>query len=30
LADVNVVRIGTTRQKLEDYFLQLTGGAPHA
>ncbi|MGM0903572.1 MAG: ABC transporter ATP-binding protein [Bacillota bacterium] len=26
LADVNVSRIGTTRQKLEDYFLQLTGG----
>jgi ABC-2 type transport system ATP-binding protein len=30
LADVNVSRIGTTRQKLENYFLQLTGGAPHA
>jgi len=30
LADVNVLRIGTSRQKLEDYFLQLTGGNPHA
>jgi ABC-2 type transport system ATP-binding protein len=30
LADVNVSRIGTTRQKLEDYFLQLTGGTPRA
>ena len=30
LADVNISRIGTTRQKLEDYFLQLTGGKPHA
>ena len=30
LADVNVSRIGTTRQKLEDYFLQLTGGNNHA
>ncbi len=30
LADVNVSRIGTTRQKLEDYFLQLTGGNSHA
>jgi ABC-2 type transport system ATP-binding protein len=30
LADVNVSRIGTTRQKLEDYFLQLTGGTTHA
>ena len=30
LADVNVSRIGTTRQKLEDYFLQLTGGNTHA
>ncbi|MGG6310530.1 ATP-binding cassette domain-containing protein [Paenibacillus macerans] len=29
-ANVNVSRIGTTRQKLEDYFLQLTGGTPHA
>ena len=29
LADVNVSRIGTTRQKLEDYFLQLTGGNNH-
>lgn len=29
LADVNVSRIGTTRQKLEDYFLQLTGGNAH-
>ncbi|AOV08903.1 ATP-binding cassette domain-containing protein [Sporosarcina ureilytica] len=29
-ADVKVSRIGTTRQKLEDYFLQLTGGAPNA
>jgi ABC-2 type transport system ATP-binding protein len=30
LADVNVSRIGTTRQKLEDYFLQLTGGNTRA
>ncbi|MFD1777503.1 ATP-binding cassette domain-containing protein [Fredinandcohnia salidurans] len=30
LADVDVSRIGTTRQKLEDYFLQLTGGNTHA
>lgn len=30
LANVNVSRIGTTRQKLEDYFLQLTGGTRHA
>jgi len=30
LADVSVSRIGTTRQKLEDYFLQLTGGTPRA
>ncbi|MER2090309.1 MAG: ATP-binding cassette domain-containing protein [Sporosarcina sp.] len=30
LAEVNVSRIGTSRQKLEDYFLQLTGGIPHA
>jgi ABC-2 type transport system ATP-binding protein len=30
LANVNVSRIGTTRQKLEDYFLQLTGGTPRA
>lgn len=30
LADVSVSRIGTTRQKLEDYFLQLTGGTKHA
>lgn len=30
LADVNVSRIGTTRQKLEDYFLQLTGGSSDA
>lgn len=30
LADVRVLRIGTTRQKLEDYFLQLTGGNLHA
>ncbi|SET60664.1 ABC-2 type transport system ATP-binding protein [Salinibacillus kushneri] len=30
LADVNVLRIGTTRQKLEEYFLQLTGGNTHA
>lgn len=30
LANINVLRIGTTRQKLEDYFLQLTGGLPHA
>jgi ABC-2 type transport system ATP-binding protein len=30
LADVHVSRIGTTRQKLEDYFLQLTGGSTHA
>ncbi|SDX30307.1 ATP-binding cassette domain-containing protein [Paenibacillus sp. PDC88] len=25
-AEVNVLRIGASRQKLEDYFLQLTGG----
>ena len=30
LANVKVSRIGATRQKLEDYFLQLTGGTPHA
>jgi ABC-2 type transport system ATP-binding protein len=30
LANVNVSRIGTSRQKLEDYFLQLTGGKHHA
>lgn len=30
LADVNVSRIGTTRQKLEEYFLQLTGGNKNA
>ncbi|MDS9472353.1 ATP-binding cassette domain-containing protein [Sporosarcina pasteurii] len=30
LAGVKVSRIGTTRQRLEDYFLQLTGGATHA
>lgn len=30
LANVNVSRIGTTRQKLEEYFLQLTGGTIHA
>ncbi|WP_449540336.1 ATP-binding cassette domain-containing protein [Ferdinandcohnia sp. Marseille-Q9671] len=30
LENVNVLRIGTTRQKLEDYFLQLTGGTTHA
>lgn len=30
LANVNVSRIGTTRQKLEDYFLQLTGGNTYA
>ncbi|WP_336822754.1 ATP-binding cassette domain-containing protein [Sporosarcina sp. USHLN248] len=30
LSDVNVLRIGTSRQKSEDYFLQLTGGNPHA
>ncbi|MCK8486624.1 ATP-binding cassette domain-containing protein [Paenibacillus sp. MBLB2552] len=30
LADVDVTRIGATRQKLEDYFLQLTGGTTHA
>jgi len=30
LADVNVLRIGTTRQKLEDFFLQLTGGTHRA
>lgn len=30
LANIDVLRIGTTRQKLEDYFLQLTGGLPHA
>ncbi|MFI8496735.1 ATP-binding cassette domain-containing protein [Peribacillus butanolivorans] len=29
LAGVNVLRIGTTRQKLENYFLQLTGGNTH-
>ncbi|WP_010095466.1 ABC transporter ATP-binding protein [Ornithinibacillus scapharcae] len=29
-ADVDVLRIGTTRQKLEDYFLNLTGGKTHA
>ncbi|MCM3711862.1 ABC transporter ATP-binding protein [Sporosarcina luteola] len=28
--DVDVSRIGTSRQKLEDYFLQVTGGIPHA
>lgn len=30
LANVDVTRIGATRQKLEDYFLQLTGGTTHA
>ena len=30
LANVSVSRIGTTRQKLEDYFLQLTGGIHRA
>ncbi|QUW21945.1 ATP-binding cassette domain-containing protein [Sporosarcina sp. Marseille-Q4063] len=30
LANVRVSRIGTTRQKLEDYFLHLTGGKPNA
>jgi ABC-2 type transport system ATP-binding protein len=30
LANVNISRIGTTRQKLEEYFLQLTGGNTHA
>jgi len=30
LAGVNVSRIGTTRQKLEEYFLQLTGGNSRA
>jgi ABC-2 type transport system ATP-binding protein len=30
LANVNVSRIGTTRQKLEEYFLQLTGGTRNA
>jgi len=30
LANVKISRIGTTRQKLEDYFLQLTGGKPNA
>lgn len=30
LANINVLRIGTTRQKLEEYFLQLTGGRSHA
>jgi len=30
LADVNVSRIGATRQRLEDFFLQLTGGTSHA
>ncbi|MHA6481752.1 ATP-binding cassette domain-containing protein [Paenibacillus sp. strain BS8-2] len=29
LANVGVIRIGATRQKLEDYFLQLTGGGNH-
>lgn len=29
LAGVNVSRIGATRQKLEDYFLQITGGKNH-
>lgn len=29
-ANVEVSRIGTTRQKLEDYFLQLTGGQKNA
>jgi ABC-2 type transport system ATP-binding protein len=29
LANLDVSRIGTTRQKLEDYFLQLTGGNSH-
>src|SRR5690606_13556069 len=29
LANLNVSRIGTTRQKLEDYILQLTGGNRH-
>ncbi|MGE8078849.1 ATP-binding cassette domain-containing protein [Peribacillus loiseleuriae] len=29
LAGVNVLKIGTTRQKLENYFLQLTGGNTH-
>lgn len=29
-ADVEVSRIATTRQKLEDYFLQLTGGVHRA
>ena len=30
LANVKVSRIGTTRQNLEEYFLQLTGGTPDA
>ncbi|WP_228550155.1 ABC transporter ATP-binding protein [Salinibacillus xinjiangensis] len=30
LANLKVSRIGTTRQKLEDYFLQLTGGTSDA
>jgi ABC-2 type transport system ATP-binding protein len=30
LANVSVSRIGINRQKLEDYFLQLTGGISHA
>ena len=30
VAEVDVSRIGTSRQKLEEYFLQLTGGIPHA
>lgn len=30
VANVDVMRIGTSRQKLEDYFLQLTGGTTHA
>ncbi|MCM3745866.1 ATP-binding cassette domain-containing protein [Paenibacillus pasadenensis] len=29
LAGVNVMRIGASRQKLEDYFLQLTEGSRH-
>ena len=30
LANISILRIGVTRQKLEDYFLHLTGGTIHA
>lgn len=30
IAEIEITRIGVTRQKLEDYFLKLTGGASHA